>query len=189
MRLKHEFQAKLNNSRIMGVDRMEKRIAGQAIDPASASGGIVRGSSAVTADHIVTGIARVRRIVDAELGMIKNVEHLGAKFQIALAENLEMFEQRHIEVCAARIVHGIAAAIAKGQTARSHKGARIGEHWTETIADVPWYVGAGISDAVGIGAGSEVVGDAAVVRHRDPAGTAAVDDAEGRASLKNGDSR
>ena len=103
--LKAEFQAKLKNSRVVGVHGMKKRTARQAIHCASARGRIIDRSAAVTGDDVVTRIPWMRGVVDPELRVVENVERFGSEFDISLAENLEVFQYGNIEVCASWIVH------------------------------------------------------------------------------------
>ena|ERR1700740_1030756 len=120
--LEAQLEPELKNPRIMSVHRMQKGISRQAIDSASSRGRILNVGGAVAADDVVAGISRMRWIVDPKLRVVENVESFGAEFEIALAENLKMLQQRKIEIRAAGIVQRIASAISEGQTARSRIG-------------------------------------------------------------------
>jgi hypothetical protein len=115
-KLKSEFQPKLKNSRVVSIHGMEKRtsskaIHGRAVQSASANsriiscGRITVYGPAVASDHVVAGISRMGGVVNPELRVVENVERLGAEFNISLAENLEMFQQGKIEICAPWIIH------------------------------------------------------------------------------------
>ena len=106
----------------MGVHRVQKGITGQAIDSASSCSRIANVGAAITADYVVPGIARMRWVIDSKLRVVEDVESFDAEFEIALAENVEVFQEGSIEIHAAGIVERIASAISKRQSARGHKG-------------------------------------------------------------------
>src|SRR6202035_4747125 len=122
---------------------------------------------------------------------VENIERFGAEFEFPLAGNFKMFQQGNIEIRTSGIMERISSTIPERQPLRSDEGRRILEQGSETLRVVSFGRRAGIwiRDTVGIGACSKVVAHARGVRNSDPAGTPAIDDAEGRACLKNGDSR
>ena len=68
----------------------------QSVPPGKyAPGGIVR--STVATDGIAASVAKVG-IIDAELGVIEDVEGFGPELDFAAFVNHKMFEHRHIEV-------------------------------------------------------------------------------------------
>ena len=90
--LKAEFQSELQNTRIMGVYRMQERVAGQTINAAPAGRRVLSASSAIAANHVITRAPWVRWIVDAKLGVIENIEPLRTEFKVSLSENLEVLQ-------------------------------------------------------------------------------------------------
>lgn len=146
--------------------------------------------TAVAANDIVTRVSGMRRIVDAKLRVVKNVESFGAELQSSFAKNLEILQQGNVEIRPSRIVHRISPATSKSQALGSDEGRRIGEQGPEKIRVVPSnrLSIVGIRYTVRIRTRPKVVRHAAVVRHTDPAGTSTIDHAEWGASLKNGDS-
>jgi len=109
----------------MRVHRMEEGTSCQAILSATSSGRIIDGGAPVASDHVIAGISGVRRVVDPELRVVENVECFSAEFEFALVENLEVLEERKIEIRAAGIVERISSAIPKRQPARGGEGPRI----------------------------------------------------------------
>lgn len=105
----------------MGIDWVEKGIAGQTIHSATAGCRIVSASAAIAANDIVPGVAGMGWIVDSKLRVIEDIETLSAEFEIALAKNLEVLQQGEIEIGSTGIIQGIATAVAERQTARSNK--------------------------------------------------------------------
>ena len=107
--LKLKLHAQLKGPRSMGVDRMEERIARVA---ATSSRRIACGDIAIAANRIAGGISFFR-IVNAVLGMVEQIERLGADFKTALIRNAEVSVHGYIEICPSRIVKVIAASISK----------------------------------------------------------------------------
>ena len=77
----------------MGIHRMEKGIAGQAVRSATARSRIVGAGAAIAANDVVAGIAGVRWIVDSKLRVVEDVESLGTELKISLAEDFEVLQQ------------------------------------------------------------------------------------------------
>src|ERR1700722_8154935 len=187
--LEIKLQSKLNDAWVVGIHGMQERVTGHAVDAPAPGRGIAGRSAAITPYDVISRVAGMRWIVDSELRVVENIEGLGAEFEIALAEDLEMFQEGHVEIDAAGIVGGVAAAIAERQATRSHLHAAIltegskgtGAGWNRANAAVH------IADAVGVRAGTKIIRDAPVVRNAGAAGTAAVDNAEGCSGLIDGD--
>src|SRR5580704_11438978 len=76
--LKGKFQTKLKNSRVVGIDGMQKRIACEAINSPAARRRIRIDtkcrSTTVAADHVIPRIPGVRWVVDSKLRVVENVE-------------------------------------------------------------------------------------------------------------------
>jgi len=118
-RLEARFQAKLQYPRVVSVDRMKKRLPNQAV---GGSGGVKLRLAAITTDDVVACVAGVSRICNTELGVVEDVEGFGPELEIAsLAERLEVFQQRHVEVGPRRIAQIVAARVAEGEPFRRGK--------------------------------------------------------------------
>src|ERR1700683_5631129 len=107
--------------------------------------------------------------------MVENVERLRAKFGVARAKHLEVFEQRQIEIRSRRIIQGIPAAVSERQTTRGHKGCRVRKQRSNRPRNVGGNSYVGIPHAVGVGSGSKIIRHAAVVSYTDSTRTAHVD--------------
>src|SRR5206468_4430579 len=53
--------------------------------------------------------------------MIKDIESLRTKFKGHIIVNLEVLEQRHVEVCPVSVIQAVTTRIAEGQTTRIRK--------------------------------------------------------------------
>ena len=80
--LETAFQSKLKDARVVRIDRMQEGVASETT---GSSRGIEVGLSAVAVDDIVAGVARIRGIGNAELGVIEDVEGFGAKLDVEAA--------------------------------------------------------------------------------------------------------
>jgi hypothetical protein len=170
----------------MGINRMKKRVAGQTVDATPSGSGIVNISVAVATDDVVTGIAWMRRVINSKLRVVENIECLGSELQIPLAENPELLQQRKIEIGAAGIMHGIPPAVSESQPAWRNKGRWIVDQRPKCLREVfsKFDMGIGTADAIGIRPGSEIVGDATIVRYSDASRTAAINYAKWSAGLE-----
>src|SRR5580658_145224 len=173
----------------MGVHRVQKRIASQAIHSASARSRIVGAGAAIAANYVVSRVARMRRIVDSKLGMVENVEALGTEFQVPFAKDFPMLQERRIEIGTGGIIERIAAAITKGKAARSDIGRRVVKQRAERTRNdlTVLNVTIGSTYAIGVRTGPKVVCNASVIGNPDATGAPTIDDAEGRATLMNDD--
>ena len=125
--LEADLQSKLHGPRTVRVDRMQERCAGQAIRAALGleSSGVQRARVAV--DDVVAGAAWIVGIVDAELGVVEDVEGFGAELRVNAFVQFEVLHQRHVEIEAAGIVQVVAACIAEGQAAGRVSDARVAD--------------------------------------------------------------
>src|SRR5450631_415889 len=115
--LEAQFQSKLHGTRTVSIDRMQKRVAGQAVGLRIA--GCVECLNSVATDRVIGAISEVRAgVVNPELSMVEDVENLRAKLEAGAFLHLEGFHQRHIEVPAAGVVEQVASGVAEGQSAR-----------------------------------------------------------------------
>ena len=81
----------------MRIDRVQERVARKAIGSAGKirAGRIVRAS--VTTDFVVAAIAEVG-IVNAELGVVKDIEGFGAEFYLTAFADGEVLQDRHVKI-------------------------------------------------------------------------------------------
>ena len=121
------FQAKLHSAGAMRVHRMQERAAHKATRVAS---GIIRAT--VAGNGVAAGVAFVR-IVNAELGVVENVERFRTKLKIAALGDFEMLQQSHIEVQTVGIVQEIASGVSKGKTHGSTERRRIAQDRADTL--------------------------------------------------------
>ena len=104
----------------MGIERVQERGPGDAIGSATLkSGGIIR--AGIATDNVVSCAAWIIRIVDSKLSVIENVKSLSTKLKLAGFADFEMLQQSHVEVHAAWIIQEVAASVAEGEPAGSHK--------------------------------------------------------------------
>src|SRR5579863_4781120 len=115
------LQAKLYGAGPVGIKRVQERSARHAIRTAVRlkAGGIY--GTGVTTDDVVSGASRIIGIVDSELGVVENIEKFRAQLDLARLGDLEVLQQRHVEVQAAGIIQEVAAGIAKSQSPRSYE--------------------------------------------------------------------
>ena len=107
----------------MGIYWVQERVPDETARRAS---GVERGNVAVTIDDVVAGVTWMARIVNPELRVIKDVETLRTKLHVdMLPEELEVFEERHVEVQARGIVEAISPGIAEGEASRGRESGRI----------------------------------------------------------------
>ena len=109
----------------MGIERVQKGSPGYAVWASFClePGGII--GTRVATDDVVSTAARVIRIVDTKLSVIKNIKGLSSELYLAGLADLEMFQQRHVEVQAPGIIQEIPARVPESESARSHKLGRI----------------------------------------------------------------
>ena len=118
--LETQLETKLDGARPMRIERVQEGSSGDAIGSAALKpSGIHR--AGIATDDVVSAAARIIGIVDPELGVIENIEGLSTEFKFAGLPDLEMFQQRQIEVRAAGIIQKVPAGVPEGQSARSHK--------------------------------------------------------------------
>ena len=67
----------------------------------------------IAAVHSSRGIQKIRSVL--------NIESLRTKFKGHIIVNLEVLEQRHVEVCPVSVVQAVTTRIAEGQAARIRK--------------------------------------------------------------------
>src|SRR6267154_1334359 len=119
----------------MSIDRMQKRVAGQAVSLPVA--GCAKCLNAVTTDRVVGAVPEVRAgVVNPELGVIEDVENLRAELKAGAFLYLESLHQGHIEIPAHGIVEQIAPGIAEGQSARRCKCSRISQRRSKALGIV-----------------------------------------------------
>jgi hypothetical protein len=126
--LEKEFEAKLHGSGAMRVNRMQKGGRGNAAGIAS---GVV--CSRIATDHVVSGIAGIGLVVDAELSVIEQVESLDAELEGLSLAHGEVFREGDVKVGAARIIEIVASGIAKRQTSGSNKAVGISQQRSEGL--------------------------------------------------------
>ena len=122
------------------------------------------------------------------LGVIENVEGLGAELERVGLLDGEVFVQRHVEIQAARYIQGIASSgVAEGQAYAARCGTPRGLKSNGPVLgferglNSSGWRGMWVGDDVGVRAvGSDTVGDAGVVTEN------CIGDAEGRAGRENG---
>jgi len=96
----------------MRVKRVKKRGPCGAIRSATSKAGR-KLRPRIATDDIVSTAARVVGVVDSKLRVVKNIEGFSAELNLAGFPNLEMFQQRQIEVQAARIIQKVPACVAE----------------------------------------------------------------------------
>src|ERR1700722_7253092 len=106
--LKSQLETKLYGARPMRIQRMQERGSGDAIGAAALEPRRVQGAG-ITANAVIAAAARVIGIVDTKLSMVEDVKSLSPELQFASLPNLEMFQQRNVEVCASRIIQEVSA--------------------------------------------------------------------------------
>lgn len=104
----------------MGVKRVQKGSPGHAVGAATLEPGRVHGAGIAT-DYVVSNAAWIIRIPYPELSVIENVESFGSELNAARFPDLEMPQQRDVEVQAARIIEKISPRIPERQPAGSNK--------------------------------------------------------------------
>ncbi len=171
----------------MRIDRVQERSPGDAIGSAAPKPSRIQRAGIATNDVISTA-ARVIGIVDSKLSVIENVKGLGTELKLAGLPDLEMFQQRHIEVHAPRIVQEVPARISEGEPARSHKLRRIADEWAKAFRIVARRGQS--THNVGVrGRDAKPAGNPGVVGQGNTGVAGAVDHRERRARLKKRCSR
>lgn len=172
---------------------MEEGIARQAIGATPAGRRIISSGGAVAANHIVARITGMRWVGDSKLRVVEDVEALGAKLDVALAKNLEVFQDRKIEIGAAGIVQRIAPAAPERQSARSDVSSWVGEKRPESLCCLESsLVGKPtmrIADTICVGTRPKIVSYATVVGNSDSPRASAIDNAKRGAALEGDNSR
>src|SRR5262249_24591615 len=122
--------------------------------------------AAVTPNDVVSRIAGVRWIVDAKLRVVENIEPLGTKLDVSLAQDLEVLQQGEVEIRAAGIVHRVPPAVSEGQPAGRDKSCRVVKQRPDCLRDIlsKFNMSIGTADAIRIRPRSEIVGHARIVR-------------------------
>jgi len=145
----------------MGIHGMQEGVAGKATRIA---GRVVRAS--VAGYRVTAGVAFVR-IVDAELGVIENVERFHAELEIAAFRDFEVLQEGNIEVQTTRVVHKIASGISKSKTFGSGECCRIAQDGAKTLIVISTERSCfvRVSDHIRIGSGARPVGYSGVVEH------------------------
>src|SRR5215813_7850412 len=145
------------------------------------------GEVAIAIDNVVAGISRMRRVVDAELGVIQKVEGLEAKLERASFRQGEAFCKADVEVDAVRVAEEIATRVSKGETGWSGEPTRIADERAKGSTSVNSAVGRGHrrSCQVRIRGGADDGHDASVIGCADAVDGTGIEDAEGGAGLKN----
>src|SRR5580658_1371553 len=167
----------------MRIDGMQE---GAALEATGVAGGIIQ--SAVAGDGVAARIALVR-IVNAELGVIENVEGFRAKLEVAALGDFEVLQESNIKVQTVGIAHEIAACVSESQAHGSAECSGIAQDGADTLRIIctERRGSVRVSNYVGIRAGTRPVGHASVVEHGDAGAAAAVDDAERCSGLKERD--
>src|SRR5882762_7751812 len=110
--LKTELHPKLQSPRPVRVDRVQEGSSRYAVGSGAFEPGRVL-RPGVTAHQIVSRNARIIGVVHPKLRVVEKVEGLGAKLQIASLPDLEVPEQRNIEIQSARVIEKVSPGIAK----------------------------------------------------------------------------
>ena len=76
----------------MSIDRVQERGPGHAIRASNRLESCRVKRSCVAACYVISSTAGIIRVVNFKLGVIENVEKLGAKLHLAGLTYLEMFE-------------------------------------------------------------------------------------------------
>ena len=99
---------------------MEKRTAAHATR-------IPRGKIrvAVATDDVIPRVPRMRRIVNPELCVVKQIERLEPELQRTPLREKEILCQREVKVCSAGIVEEVSSCIPERQSRRRYKKSRI----------------------------------------------------------------
>src|SRR4029077_3545176 len=114
----------------MRIQRVQKGSSSDAIgSSALKTRGVHR--TGIATDRVVSTAARVIRIVDPELRVIKNVEGLSTELKLAGLPDLEMLQHRHVPVHATRIIQKVPACVSEREPSRSHKLRRIADERTK----------------------------------------------------------
>src|SRR5208337_747 len=104
----------------MRIERVQERGPGDAIGSAALKPCGIRRAGIATND-VISSAARVFRIIDSKLSVIKNVKGLSPELKLAGLPDLEMFQHRQVEVHAPRIIQEVPARVSEGEPPRSHK--------------------------------------------------------------------
>jgi hypothetical protein len=162
---KRELEGKLHGASPVRVEGMQETVPRVAIGARAAGRRVIRIRAGIATDGIAGRIA-LRGIVDAEPGVIEDVECLGAELEIDLVRQREVLKQGHIEVSPPGIVQYVAAGIAKGEAAWCGEGRGIQKQRAKAL----WIVASGllrIGDAVSGTADKIRIG---LVERRQPVG-------------------
>src|SRR5215469_16029103 len=116
--LKCELQCQLKRARPVSIDWLKERIAGKAH---VCSSRIARSTISIASDCVVRLVA-LRRIIDFELSVVKDIERLRTELQELALANLKILKERHIEIPAVRVIDRIASRSTKSKSAGDDKG-------------------------------------------------------------------
>ena len=100
----------------MRVNRVQERSSGDAVSAASFVAGRIRWSGIAT-DDVIAGATGIIRVINPELGIVKDIEGFSSKFELAGFGNLEVLGEGYIKADATGIVQGVAAGIAESKPA------------------------------------------------------------------------
>src|SRR5215469_12500968 len=131
--LEAQLQSELNRTRPVRIYRMQKGRAGDAIGSAVCPEPRRINRTGVTSDHVVTASAGIVRIVNTELGMVKDVESFHTELNLARFRDLDVLGQGHVKVQTTRIIEKIPARISESQPARRHKLRGIAQQWPKAL--------------------------------------------------------
>ena len=168
------LQTKLHGAGTMRVHWVQKGIPDKTTGVA---GGVIRAT--VAGNRVAAGVALVG-IVDAELGMVENVERFYAKFEVAAFGDFEMFQQSNVKVQPARVVQEIASGISESKTLWSAECRRIPQDRANTLVVISTERRGlvGVADYIWIRPGARPIRHPGIVEHGDASAAPAVDYAE-----------
>src|SRR5271169_3615379 len=101
----------------MRIERVQKRGPGNAIRTPALKPCGIHGAGIAT-DDVISSAPRVIGIVDPELSVIKNVKGLGPELKLARLPDLEMLQQRQVEVRAPGIIEEVPAGVPESKPPR-----------------------------------------------------------------------
>src|SRR5271166_1718644 len=182
--LEQVLEAELDGPGAVGVDGMQE-VTGLK------TAGVARGAIGVTVagNYVVACVAGMRRIIDAELGVIEKVEGLKAELQRTRFTEGEALAKLHVEIGTVGIAEEIAAGVSEGQSRRSNKFPGIANKRTKSVTISAGAEGntQGAGGDVRIRSGTDDGDDAGIVGDADAIDGASVQNAEGSSRLVDGD--
>ncbi len=163
----------------MRVHRMQEGIARKT---ARASSGIKLSLRAIAIDDVVASITGIRRIGDAELRMVEDVERFGTNSISRRSLNgLKCLYIDMLKLIRDGLFREISARVAEGETSGRNESSRIEEKRSDIVS--AWsnirHADVRASDHIGVGTDTKPVSHTCVICCAGAIGTAAVDHTEG----------